>query len=128
MILGVGVDILHLPRIEALVARRGLVPLARRILHPEEHDAFDKLDQPSRQLRFLAVRWAIKEAAYKAVQPQLQPTWKQFTFLPGKDTRKPVLMMMSQGRGLQENLIPKLHASVSHDGDYVNAYVIAERG
>lgn len=39
-ILGIGVDIVHLPRIAALVARRGRDPLARRILSQEEYTEF----------------------------------------------------------------------------------------
>lgn len=56
MILGVGVDILHIPRIEALVHRRGIVALAKRILHPDEQDAFDQTKHEHR-VRFLAVRY-----------------------------------------------------------------------
>lgn len=56
MISGVGVDILHLPRLVALVHRRGMVALAKRILHPDEQNAFDQTKQEHR-VRFLAVRY-----------------------------------------------------------------------
>ena len=36
MILGIGVDIVHLPRIAALISRRGHLRLAKRILSPVE--------------------------------------------------------------------------------------------
>lgn len=39
-ILGIGVDIVHLPRIAALIARRGREPLAKRILSPDEYTEF----------------------------------------------------------------------------------------
>ena len=40
MILGIGVDIVHLPRITSLVTRRGRLPLAKRILSLKEFDEF----------------------------------------------------------------------------------------
>ena len=55
MILGVGLDIVHLPRIASLVARRGPVRLARRILSSKELAAWSP-DSPE-ALRFLAVRY-----------------------------------------------------------------------
>lgn len=53
MILGVGVDILHLPRLQSLVSRRGKETLAKRILHPSEMTEFVAAEDKS---RFLAVR------------------------------------------------------------------------
>lgn len=57
MIIGIGVDIVHLPRIAALIARRGSDGLARRILSPTEYNEFtaNYKDDPS-QLRYLGSR------------------------------------------------------------------------
>lgn len=40
MIIGIGVDIVHIPRITALIARRGQDKLAHRILSPIELKEF----------------------------------------------------------------------------------------
>ena len=63
-------------------------------------------------------RWAVKEAAYKALYPALRPTWKQLSFRPGDSDVKPILKL--------EKSTIVLHSSVSHDGEYVVAYVLAE--
>ena len=67
-------------------------------------------------------RWSVKEAAYKAVFPVLRPTWKDFTFHPVSNDgmRKPLLEYHSKG------VLGKVHASVSHDGDYVFTTVLVE--
>ena len=62
MILGVGVDIVHLPRIAALISRRGSDKLAKRILSPTEYIEFrakyDINNDPS-QVRYLGSRQVI---------------------------------------------------------------------
>lgn len=67
----------------------------------------------------------MKEAAYKALFPTIKVSWKQlsFTKLPGNP--KPVLKVDTELDGL--DFLGDLHASISHDGEYVVAYVIAEK-
>lgn len=66
MIIGVGLDILYLPRLIALVKRRGVNGLARRILTQDEVDAFEATaDVDGAQgamVRYLAVRWVSGQA------------------------------------------------------------------
>lgn len=73
MIPGIGVDLLHLPRLSTLLARRNghyLHRFARRILTRDELAVFhNKLSAPPGSgglIRWLGVRWAAKEAAFKA--------------------------------------------------------------
>jgi len=72
-----------------------------------------------------ASRWAVKEAAYKALYP-IRPTWKEVTYssFNAATHAKPTLVY----RPVHDNVTPahKLHVSVSHDGDYIFAQVIAE--
>lgn len=60
MILGVGLDILYLPRLTQLVKRRGVDGLARRILTQDELKAFKSTltgEAPQgAAVRYLAVR------------------------------------------------------------------------
>lgn len=70
MILGVGVDLVHVPRVECALARFG-ARFARRILDPEEFGEFEALpaetSSSGQRARFLAMRFAAKEAAAKAL-------------------------------------------------------------
>lgn len=64
-ILGIGVDIVFLPRLRALVARRGPERLASRILSSLERREWDERAMQTREwdaereLRFLAVRYVV---------------------------------------------------------------------
>lgn len=80
MIPGIGVDLLHLPRLSTLLSRRNghyLNRFARRILTRNELATFQRklgeADGATREwgregglVRWLGVRWAAKEAAFKA--------------------------------------------------------------
>lgn len=61
-ILGLGTDIVEIARIEAVIARSG-DRLARRVLSDNEWAIWKTHHQP---VRFLAKRFAVKEAAAKA--------------------------------------------------------------
>lgn len=71
-------------------------------------------------------RWAIKEATYKAIYHAVKPTWKELSYrtIEGQGS-KPFLIY--EPLDIAEAVkLGRLHASVSHDGDYVFATVIAE--
>ncbi|KAI8339339.1 4'-phosphopantetheinyl transferase [Chlamydoabsidia padenii] len=131
MILGVGVDIVHLPRIIKLTSRSGLLPFARRILSPKEHEEFFRLfpnrtDSDTgilhdRQLQYLGSRWCIKEAVYKALYPIGKLQWKQVTV--EKDKGKPTLSIDNASM----YGISRSHVSLSHDGEYAIAMVVLEK-
>ncbi|KAG2146766.1 4'-phosphopantetheinyl transferase superfamily [Suillus clintonianus] len=130
-ILGIGVDILHLPRLISLLNRRRSEAFATRILSSQELRTFQLLagqhgeDKTEKTVRFLGVRWAVKEAAYKALYP-IRPTWKEISYssFNGATGAKPTLVY----HPVRDDVGPanKLHVSVSHDGDYIYAQVIAE--
>lgn len=58
MLLGIGVDIVHLPRIATIVKRQAGFKFARRILSTKELEQWNRLnDQDAQQqVQFLAVR------------------------------------------------------------------------
>lgn len=141
-VIGVGIDIVHVPRIVSLVARRSPTKLAARILSPSEFREWKTLSPPTTStstvtpsgpdgvamagtsgrewFRFLAVRWAVKEAAYKALFPNYKPIWKDLSVSKEPSNGgKPRLRF-----GKFENV--RLHVSVSHDGEYIVANVLAE--
>ncbi len=63
MIYGVGIDILRADRVSAVYRRFG-DRFVQRILMPEELEHFEKYQRPE---RFLAMRFAAKEAIVKAM-------------------------------------------------------------
>lgn len=63
MIYGIGVDVLDTRRIERTLAKFG-EHFTRRLLMPEEHDQLAKV---KRRDRFIAMRFAAKEAIVKAM-------------------------------------------------------------
>ncbi|OCH93659.1 4'-phosphopantetheinyl transferase [Obba rivulosa] len=130
-ILGIGVDLIHVPRIVSLLNRRTPGRLAARILSDEELALWKDIPpgDSARRTRFLAVRWSVKEAAYKGLYPYLQPTWKELTLRGlegGPSGQKPVLLYSPLLPGAGGSPVGRLHASVSHDGEYVFATVLVE--
>ncbi|KAH7924923.1 4'-phosphopantetheinyl transferase [Leucogyrophana mollusca] len=126
---GIGVDILHVPRLASLFARRPS-RLASRILSVDELSIYNTLSTNEQlRVRFLAVRWAVKEAAYKALYP-IRPTWKELTFTSMINGVKPSLLYHPSARPSASSdasgNVGALHVSVSHDGEYVFASVLAE--
>ncbi|HQR49229.1 MAG TPA: holo-ACP synthase [Steroidobacteraceae bacterium] len=63
MIFGIGTDVVQLARVEATYARHG-EHFVRRLLMPAEETAFRSYRRP---VRFLAMRFAAKEAIVKAL-------------------------------------------------------------
>lgn len=71
-ILGLGTDIVEIARIEAVIARSGDRP-ARRVLSDNEWAIWKTHHQP---VRFLAKRFAVKEAAAKRLAPGSAMVWR----------------------------------------------------
>ncbi|TXT07252.1 hypothetical protein VHUM_03422 [Vanrija humicola] len=135
MILGIGVDILSLARIEGVISRRGAARLAARICSAREQAQFAALadntsgaDTLARaQLRFLSARWAAKEAAYKALP--FAVGWKDVE-LGYAPSGRPLLALVG-GAGVDEarSGAPRaisLLATISHDAGVLVAAVVAQ--
>ncbi len=71
-ILGLGTDIVEIARIEAVIAHSG-ERLARRVLSDNEWAIWKTHHQP---VRFLAKRFAVKEAAAKAFGTGIAMVWR----------------------------------------------------
>lgn len=71
-------------------------------------------------------RWAVKEAAYKAMYPAFMPTWKELSYRGLQPNgQKPTLLYEPLKSSVDTKGIT-IHASISHDGDYVFASVLVE--
>lgn len=113
-ILGIGVDLLVTSRLENLIARRGVDRFAKRILSPCEAEDFvfnkDKLG-------FLASRFAIKEALFKAASTDLiRLQWKDVT-VSKEASGKPVAI-------IDPKYQMSSHISISHDGGHLVAFAM----
>ncbi|WP_409523719.1 holo-ACP synthase [Nitrincola sp. MINF-07-Sa-05] len=123
MILGLGLDILQIARIEQALTRTPR--LAQRILTQKEYDLFlQQTDQP----RFLAKRFAAKEAAVKALGTGIGHGvgWQQLS-ISHDDLGKPSLTVTGHAAEIaQQKGISHWHLSYSDERDLVAATVIAE--
>jgi holo-[acyl-carrier protein] synthase len=72
----------------------------------------------------LTIRWAVKEAAYKALNPTYIPSWKELSYFRPEDGRSKPRLVYTPTGGASPPL--NLRVSVSHDADLVCAFVVAE--
>ncbi|EJE4555776.1 holo-ACP synthase [Vibrio parahaemolyticus] len=123
-ILGLGTDIAEIERIEKALDRSG-EPFARRILSEDEMAKFSQLKQ---QGRYLAKRFAAKEAASKALGTGIAQgvTFHDFT-VSNDELGKPVLMLSGVAQKMAQTMgVNHVHLSISDERHYAVATVILE--
>jgi len=121
MIDGIGTDIVRIARIQAALGRRGDA-LAQRLLAPMELPVFSRHTDPA---RFLAKRFAIKEAVLKALGTGLRGGIRWHDISVGHDDLGKPLLVLSGEAGRRLGL-RRCHLSVSDEQDYALAFVIIE--
>ncbi|KAJ2806411.1 hypothetical protein H4R20_001699 [Coemansia guatemalensis] len=125
MIIGVGVDILCAARIEAIVRRgsRYTARFARRILSSDEINYFQyrvASSEEEAQVRYLALRWCLKEAIYKATYPHQILRWSDVhIFKRGSKPEANVSWSQSLAGA-------HTHISFSHDQGMMVGYAVVE--
>lgn len=124
MIFGIGTDIVEFARFEAMWARYG-VRFAERVLSERELPEFRT---QSHQARFLAKRFAAKEAFAKAVGSGLRhPVSLHHISVTHDGLGKPVLQFDDQLRIYLAQLgINGHHLSISDERDMIVAFVVLE--
>ena len=123
-ILGLGTDIVEISRIEAVVERSG-EKLAQRILSPAEWQHYQQHQQP---IRFLAKRFAVKEAAAKAFGTGIRNglAFNQFEVV-NDSLGKPMLRLHQRAAELAAELgVKSLHVTLADERRYACATVIIE--
>lgn len=114
-IIGVGTDIVSLDRIKEVKRRQAF---AVKVLSPAELEVYEAFSGETRQVEFLAGRWAVKEAIYKAVPEFCRgKSYASFTIL-NDGGGKPYLAFPSFEGNLQ--------VSITHERKYAVAFVVAE--
>ncbi|OSM95161.1 MULTISPECIES: holo-ACP synthase [Lonsdalea] len=123
-VLGLGTDIVEIARIEAAVERSG-DRLARRILSDAEWAIYQEHQQP---IRFLAKRFAVKEAASKAFGTGIRQglAFAQFEVF-NNDLGKPCLRFLGRAAKFAQELgVQHVHVSLADERRYACATVIVE--
>ncbi|WP_058913203.1 holo-ACP synthase [Entomohabitans teleogrylli] len=123
-ILGLGTDIVEIARIEEVIGRSG-DRLARRILTSAEWQRYQAHQQP---VRFLAKRFAVKEAAAKAFGTGIRNglAFNQFEVF-NDALGKPQLRLSGAASALAGQLgVTSIHVSLADERRYACATVIIE--
>jgi len=124
MIVGLGTDIAEIERIEKALNRSGDA-FAERILTKNELSVFSGLKQ---QARYLAKRFAAKEAASKALGTGIAHgvSFQDFE-ISNDDNGKPVLTLAGKAQELAKVAgVISIHITISDERHYAVATVILE--
>ena len=126
MVIGVGIDVVAVERIARVLRRRGERFLAR-VFTPAELASCPPGDQYARRL---AARFAAKEAALKALGTGLAAgiRWREIEVRRPARGRPEIVLHGRAAAHAQSLGVDRLHLSLSHDGPYAAAVVVAEGG
>jgi len=124
-VVGIGNDIVEIVRILDM-AEPVRLKLAKRVLTPRELEIFNSIKFPE---RYLAKRWAGKEAAAKALGTGIaQGVSFQHIDIQSLDTGQPQLVFSDKALEFAQNLgATSWHISLSDEASYATAFVILSR-
>lgn len=115
MIIGHGIDLQDMLAIEQAMLRR--TAFAKKVLTEKEYEVFSSF-KGNRQVRYLAGRWAAKEAFTKAMGTGIGKVGFQDIEILTDDKGAPYVS--------RSPLSAKAWVSISHSGHFVQASVILE--
>ena len=122
MIYGIGTDIVELSRVKETYSRFG-EKFTKKLLMPEEQFLYAKSKNP---VRFLAMRFAAKEAIVKAMGTGFSNgIWIRDTGIINNKLGKPLLIFSSRGQAVCNKLgIGESHISLSDEAGLILAFSI----
>ncbi len=126
MILGIGIDIIEVQRVEKLLEKWG-ENFARRVFLPEEIAYCRKKSYPAQHY---AARLAVKEAVMKAFGEGWTEKigWKDI-MVKRSQKGQPEIELIGKGKRLKEEKgVESILISLSHAGDYSVAQAIIIKG
>jgi holo-[acyl-carrier protein] synthase len=125
MIHGIGTDVVQLQRIEQVYARHG-EHFVRRLLMPEEEAAFRRYRRP---VRFLAMRFAAKEALVKALGTGFaHGIWIRDVGIAANAWGRPEPIWSERGRSLCERMgVGEGHVTLTDEAGLVVAVAVLLR-
>ena len=124
MIIGTGIDLVHVPRVEQVLSDRG-ERFVSHVLHDKELPDYEA---SKFKARMLAKRFAVKEAATKALGTgQAQNVLLRHFYVLHNEHGKPELHADEKAKTLCDQLgVNAMHVSISDEIDYAIAHVILE--
>lgn len=126
MIVGIGVDLVEIARVERLLDDKGDRAL-RRLFSDGEIDYASRRAAPAMHL---AARLAAKEAAYKALSGNALARgigWREIEVANGEDGQPVIVLHGSARERADELAIARLLLTMTHTATTACAVVIAER-
>jgi holo-[acyl-carrier protein] synthase len=125
VIFGIGTDIVELSRVQETWNRFG-DHFVKRLLMDEERVLFERNKQP---VRFLAMRFAAKEATVKAMGTGFaHGVWIRDVGIVNNDWGRPEIIWSERGRKVCDDLgIGEGHVSLTDDAGLILAFAIVMR-
>lgn len=125
MIIGIGIDMVEVARVEKVYSDRGR-RFVSHVLHDAELPAFE---ESKFKARMLAKRFAVKEAATKALGTgQAQDVLLRHFYVLHNENGKPELYADDEAKRICDSLgINAMHVSISDENEYAIAQVILEQ-
>jgi holo-[acyl-carrier protein] synthase len=129
MIFGIGTDILRIDRLAAAVTRRG-DRFAQKILGPQELEKYHRRKEKvaARGLRYLATRFAAKEAFSKAIGlgMRMPMTWRAVQVL-NAPSGKPIVVTSGALTEFMQQHGLAAQVTITDEVNYAVAFVIVEK-
>ena len=129
MIYGIGTDIIQISRVEAALQRYG-DRFAEKVLGPQELEKYHrrKAKVAARGIRFLATRFAAKEAFSKAIGLGMcmPMTWRSLQTL-NAPSGQPIPVADGALKSFMEQHGLSAQISITDEADYAVAFVIVEK-
>ena len=125
MIFGIGIDVLRAERIDGVLERRG-ERFIERLLMPAERSQLERTQRPR---RFLAMRFAAKEAIVKAMGTGFaHGVWIRDVGIVQNRLRKPEVVYSERGERLRRALgIGEGHVTLTDEAGLVVAVAVLLR-
>ncbi|NJD62398.1 MAG: holo-[acyl-carrier-protein] synthase [Deltaproteobacteria bacterium] len=125
MIVGIGVDIVDIGRVNAMLSRYRDRFLARVFTDAENRYAQRSVKTAER----LAGRFAVKEAVLKAFGTGKSHgiLWKDVETVPGAMGKPKVNLYGNADKYMKKLNANRVHVSITHDGGKAMAFVVIER-
>jgi holo-[acyl-carrier protein] synthase len=125
VIFGIGTDVVQVARVQAIFERHG-EHFVRRLLMPEEEASFRSYKRP---VRFLAMRFAAKEAIVKALGTGFaHGVWIRDVGIAANAWGRPEVIWSDRGRALRDRLgAGEGHVTLTDEAGLVVAVAVLMR-